>query len=448
MRVGRAPRWRLSDSPGVVLGSLVAGVAVGRLLPEPAAGLKVIVDVYVDLLKMVALPFMVAVVIFSLRGLLADKRYAAMLQRLLLTFLGGFAAAALVGLAASLVVGPGRHLGPDHLEAMGRLAGTTLGGSHDTLALFGAEAPSVGHGLSDVALSLIPANIFAALTRGETLKVMAFSLLFGLAVGRGGGAVAQTLAEVLETVYETCLRLTEWFNRLLPLVLFAMAASQTARTGLEPLWAMSRFLLAIALGSLALLLLSLGTLRLLSGRTWPEVLHSQREPLLMALITRNGHACMPQMIASLVEGLGFPRSRIELLVPLGASLVRLGPVLNIVIATVFIAQLYAVPLGAAQLGVIAAGSMLAGFASSGMNNVLAISLTGLVCNYLRLPFEAAMALFMAVEPVCDYLSGLVEVAGTIAFAASSAGRPPEREAARVGSGADPVPATEAQAVQG
>jgi Na+/H+-dicarboxylate symporter len=422
---------RLTDSPRVVLGSILAGVVVGHLAPGLAGDLGVIGDIYIDLLKMVVLPFMVAALIFSLRKLLADQQGSTILPRILLAFAGTFCLAVLAGLLAGLLVGPGRALAPETLLAMGKLAGTgALGGNQDTLALFGSEVSVREQSLGSFALSLIPVNIFAALTQGETLKVMAFSLMFGLAVGRITGRVAETLTDVLETVYQACLTLTEWFNRLLPLVLFAVVASRTASTGLEPLRAMLKFLLALALGSGAVLGLSLWGLRLASRRSWTEVLASQREPLLMAMVTRSAHACMPKMIASLVETLGFSRNRIELLVPVGVSVVRAGAVLYLATATVFIAQLYDVHFGAAQLGVVAAGSMMAGLAASGMSSaVIAVSLLGLVCSQLRLPYEAALALFLAVDPVCDIAITVVEVACNNAFAATVAGLSAEREGA-------------------
>ncbi len=49
---------------------------------------------------------------------------------------------------------------------------------------------------------------------------------------------------------------------------------------------------------------------------------------------------MPSMIESLVDELGFARSRVELLVPLTVSLLRVGPMVYYVCATLFIAQLY------------------------------------------------------------------------------------------------------------
>ena len=417
---------RLAGNPWMVVASIAAGLGVGQWAPRLAASLGLIGDIYIDLLKMVVLPFMVAAVIFSLRKLLSDRQSAGILPRILVAFGLAFILAALTGLLAALLIEPGRHLPPSTLLVMGRLAGAgafSSGGGHLDLALFGSDGISQGQSLGEFVRTLIPSNVFAALNRGETMKVLAFSLLFGLAVGKAPGRKAESLTQALETVYRACLALTQWFNLVLPLVLFAIVASQTAKTGLEPLRAMAKFLVALGLGALLLVLLSLWTLRVTSRRAWAEVVRSQREPLLMAVATRSSNACMPAMIASLVDALGFDRSRIELLVPLGISLLRLGPVLYYVVATVFIGQLYDIHFSLLQLGMVAVSAILAGFASAGMTGLITLSMTGLVCTYLRLPFEAALALFVAVDPVCDMMRTVVLVAGNNAFAALAAGSP-------------------------
>lgn len=421
----RQSAWlRLESNPWVVIGSILAGLAVGELAPKLALSLEVVGDIYLNLLKMVVLPFIVAAVIFSLRKLFSDSNSAAILPRLLAAFLLSFFGAALIGLLVGILVAPGRHLSPDTLMAMGQLAGTDTF-SHDYIALSATSASKPAQGLGDIILTLIPGNIFTALTEGDTLKVLAFSLMFGFAVGKTRERAAETFSSALETIYHACLTLTRWFNRMLPVVLFAIIASQIAKTGLEPLKAMFKFILALALGTLVIALLSLLALRVVSRRTWPEVLRSQRAPWLMAIATRNSPACMPTMITSLVESLGFVRSRIELLVPLGISLLQIGSALYYALATFFIAQLYDVRLTLLQMGVVVVGSVLVGIASSGMSGLVAIGLTGLVCDYLRLPFEAAMALFVAVDPLVDILDTLVTVAGNMAFAAMTAGSPAE-----------------------
>jgi Na+/H+-dicarboxylate symporter len=132
---------------------------------------------------------------------------------------------------------------------------------------------------------------------------------------------------------------------------------------------------------------------------------------------------MPVMIESLADKLGFARSRVELLVPLATSLLRVGPVVYYVTATLFIAQLYGRDLTIADVALVMGASVLAGFASAGMTGLVTVSLVGMTCAYLGLPFEAAFILFLAVDPICDMLRTLVLVLGNTAAVSLICPRP-------------------------
>ena len=60
------------------------------------------------------------------------------------------------------------------------------------------------------------------------------------------------------------------------------------------------------------------------------------------------------------------------------------------------------------------GSVLAGLASAGTSSLVTVSLTSVACSYLGLPFEAALALFLAIDPICDIFRTLVLVIGNSA----------------------------------
>lgn len=412
--------WRKSaSSPSVVVCSLVAGVVAGLRAPEFSTKIGIFGDIYVDLLKMIVLPFMVSAVIFSLRQLMQEGGTPRMLQRVVVIFIAAMIVTALAGQLASLVMTPGADLSADTLSTLGRLVGEDLNRSgYVEMSLFGPLPPVVQPmGFGAMLLSTIPSNIFAALSQGDTLKALVFSMLFGLAIGKVAAKSSDSLTQSLETVYRACQKLTHWFNYMLPVVLFSMVASQVAKTGLEPMRAMLNFIVTLGIAAVVLVALSLWLLRRSSHKTWREVLRSQREPLTIAVATRSSTACMPSMIDSLVDGLHFPRSRIELLVPLGVSLLRLGPVLYYVVATFFIAQMYGRVLLPVEMGMIAIGAILAGFASAGMSGLITISLIGVVCSYIGLPFEAVLVLFATIDPVCDIFRTIVLVATNNAFAA-------------------------------
>ncbi len=58
--------YSLAINPWVVLGCLAAGIATGMAAPATGMALGFIGDIYVDLLKMVTLPFMVSAVVWSM----------------------------------------------------------------------------------------------------------------------------------------------------------------------------------------------------------------------------------------------------------------------------------------------------------------------------------------------------------------------------------------------
>jgi Na+/H+-dicarboxylate symporter len=268
--------------------------------------------------------------------------------------------------------------------------------------------------LRDVLGTLIPSNVFASFAQGEALKALVFALLFGFAVGRVPARVSHALIDSLDTVYCACQTLTRWFNYPVPIVLFCMGASQIGQHGFEALSPMAGFVLTFCASAGLLVGLALVVIHHRSGQPWSQVLEALRAPFALAVVTRSSAVCMPAMIESLVEKLGFARLRVELLVPLSVSILRTGPILYYICATLFIAALYGRALTVQEIGLIAIVSTLAGFASAGVSGVVTLSMLGTTSAYLGLPFEAAFILFIAVEPVCDIARTVLIVIGNCA----------------------------------
>ncbi|MCY0386973.1 cation:dicarboxylase symporter family transporter [Robbsia sp. Bb-Pol-6] len=406
--------YAIALNPWVVLGSLLSGAMFGAMVPAAAVRLATLGDIYVGLLKMTALPFMISAVIFSLQRLLRIGGTGRLLVRVTVVFVAASILVAVVGTAVLLVVRPGERLSHTTMATFGRIVGTDLDSTDTAMALYGADATVASPGFLEMVRDLVPTNIFAALASGEILKALVFALLFGMAVGYVPSRISDGLTQALETVYHACQKLMHWLSYPLPLVLFCMSASQLAKIGLGPLQAMMQFVLAFALASTLLLLVALSLIWRRSGQSLGRTLDALRGPFTLALATRNSAACMPSMIQSLADGLGFARSRVELLVPLAISLLRIGPVVYYACATLFIAQLYGRALGPLELLTVVLASVLAGFASAGMTGLVTVSLVGMTCTYLHLPFEAAFVLFLAVDPICDILRTLVLVIGNTA----------------------------------
>ena len=330
---------------------------------------------------------------------------------------------ALASAVGTLLMQPGGHMSIDSKAAMGKIIGESVDNGNIDMALRGVEVQTTTNTLTTVISSLLPSNIFDSLAKGETLKALVFSLLFGFAVGQLHGRTSDSMSNMLETVYQACQLLTRWVNIPVPLVLICMTASQVGNTGLDPLVIMMEFVVAFLVVSLALLAVSVLILRWRSGRSLAQVFDSMRETLTLGVATNSSANCMPAMVDGLVERLHFARTRVELLVPLSVSLLRIGAVAYFVCGTLFVAELYDRDLSAAEIGLVVLISALSGFASAGMAGILTISLIGTSCNYLGLPFEAAFILFVAVDPICAMVRTAVTVISSCAAVSMVCAKP-------------------------
>ena len=418
---------RFANSPLTLLFCILFGSLLAWLTPEFSKTLAVVGLVYVDLLKMIVLPFMVSLVILSLQKLFRAGNTTVIIGRVVIVFSAFSFIAALAGAVGTLIIRPGTDMSPSTKAALGRIVNTDVDNSNTQMSLYTVEAAPKPLSLLDVVAAFIPTNIFASLANGETLKVLVFALIFGVAVGKVPGKTAASLEQSLETINQACQGLTRWINLPVPFVLVCMTASQLADTGFETMRAMIGFV-GVFLGiSTLLLLAAVAVLAHRAGCSYVRVLDSMREPFSLGVATNNSATCMPAMVEALAEQLKFSRSQSELLVPLSVTLLRSGAIVYFVCGTLFIAALYGRQLSGMEVGFAILVSVLSGFASTGMAGIATIAMIGSACQYLGMPFEAAFLLLVAVDPICAMARTVVTVIGSCAAVATVCTRPIQSE---------------------
>lgn len=407
-----AQKWSLH--PITVVGCLALGGLLGTWRPETGVQLAMVGKVYVNLLTMIVLPFLVSSVIFSLQRLFHDGGSGRIMGRLAAVFILGTAMAAALGAATSMALAPVAGVTEETRSALGGIVGGDADRANTEMPLVAPDEAVDSVSLERILLGLVPSNVFAALVDGQMLQTLVFAMLFGIAAGQVPQRISASLNETLETIYRSCQTLARWINIPLPLVLFSLAASQIAKTGWDPIVAMGRFVLSFGVIALMLFVLSLWIISRRSDRPFGEVLDALREGIALAIATNNIAVCMPAMIEAMAERLSFMRTRVELLVPLAASLFRAGAVVYFIAATLFIAQIYDRNLTGMEILLVAVVAWLTGFATAGMSGIVTVTMVGTICTQLNLPFEAAFVLFVAVDPVCTMLRTTLNMATSCA----------------------------------
>jgi proton glutamate symport protein len=406
----------LLRSPWLILGSVLASLVFGLTSPDWALSLQPVGDIYLSMLKIVVLPFLLSAIISSLAKLVKSDAARQYMGRIALFYTVGLVSTACLGLALALVMKPGSLPTGESRSTLGEVVRSSKSAVAANLEISLSETPELTDSKASgiqVAVKYIPSNIFEALTLGDTLKVLIFSIIFGIAAGSTASA-KEDFASGLDFIYRSCQTLMRWFIYPLPFAVFAIVSSEVAKSGVDYLLAMQDFVITQIAASVVLFLAATLIISLKLKVGFGRVIRALSEPALLALTTRSSVICIPSAIDALTRNLKTPLNGTELVMPLGVTMFRFGPAFYFAICTIFVAQMYGTELGITDYIFIVFASVLAALASTGTTSVLTISLVSMVCVPLKLPFEAALALFIAADPFVDSFRTLAIVYGNCA----------------------------------
>jgi Na+/H+-dicarboxylate symporter len=196
---------KLATHPATIATAIIGGIVLGIWAPVFSSTIGFVGMVYVNLLKMVVLPFMVSAIIFSMRQLFQMEGFERSIGKVAFYFLAAIALSAVIGAATGGLAGPGRGLEPETLIVFGKMVEKSTGTATDyELPLSAPEAALADNAPRQVVQQIIPDNIFAALSQGDSIKILFFAILFGIAFGFAPNRIADSLSLTLESVYRAC----------------------------------------------------------------------------------------------------------------------------------------------------------------------------------------------------------------------------------------------------
>ena len=395
------PAWlKWLRSPWAILISSILGIFIGTTQPQVAGWIAPFGTLYLGLLKMCVLPILLSAIANSLGRLMQSHDARQYVQRILVVFPLSLLAVSTVAVAIAAVAGPGRDLGADTMQNLGVLVNQS--GIDLEVSLSGPIADTAtGTNVTSLVTSLVPDNIFEALSNDQTLKVLLFAIIFGVSLGLVKAPSSVALFDILDSVYRTFNQVIQGLTYLLPFGLCSLLAYQLSRVGIEVLLSMVNFVVvSLATFAFIYLISTLILWRRAGIGFWPTML-AIKDPNILALATSSSLACLPAAITSLSDNLKFNAQTTNLVMPLAITLCRFGSVIYFASATLFVTQLYQRDLGLTGLAIVIIASILAGMATSGVSGILTLTMLGLVLDPLKLPLEAVLVLFIAIDPLMD-----------------------------------------------
>ena len=120
------------------------------------------------------------------------------------------------------------------------------------------RSPEAGATAETGIFSVIPTNIFAALSANDSLRVLSFALVFGIGMVMTERELGHSIFGALRHVQAVCITIFDWFSLLVPIGIVALIAPQVAQLGADAFRVLALFVYAFL--ATAFLLLSVAIL--------------------------------------------------------------------------------------------------------------------------------------------------------------------------------------------
>ena len=209
--------------------------------------------------------------------------------------------------------------------------------------------PTFGQWLVD----LVPANPIKSAADGAMLPLIVFTLAFAIALTRVDPARRQPVVRFFQGIAEASLVLVQWVLKLAPIGVFALAVALAARLGVSAAGAVAGYMIIVSLIVVVFVLLIMYPIAVVLGkRSLKEFARAAFPAQAVAFSSRSSLAALPTMMESARTQLRLPEAVVAFLIPLSASLYRVGAAIGMTIGVVFVAKLYGADMTTARLATI------------------------------------------------------------------------------------------------
>ncbi len=383
----------------LILISVALSIFLGICAPNLFTSIKFLGDIFINLLKLFALPLISSTLIVTLGNM---RKNLGDLKSLVQGAAGYMLCSEVMAVTIALLL--------FNLFA----AGT---GVDPNLILQGSEYSATNTSslsLANFLSAIIPHNIFDSLAKFDLLPVVIFSTMFGVGcsiVGVGAEPITKICTAVRD-VSNSCLH---GVMLLSPLGIFALVgvgiAAASASGQLESsLTALMMFVLVLVLGLLLHALWQLIFAVIMSSQSPWHILKNNIPVFSTAFATSSSVATLPTAM-HVADNLQSDPTVTRFMLPICASINIGGMMMYEVAAALFFSQILGVDLSLSQQILVALASILGGMAEGGIPETSLVSLV-VVFKIVNVPLNA-ISVLLPLDRILDRFRTVVNIFGNI-----------------------------------
>ncbi|WP_445612749.1 glutamate/aspartate:proton symporter GltP [Geobacillus sp. YF-1] len=377
---------------------LILGIVVGALFygnPKVAVYLQPIGDIFLRLIKMIVIPIVVSSLIVGVANVGDVKKLGKLGAKTIIYFEIITTIAIVVGLLAANIFQPGTGVNMKSLEKT------------DIQSYIDTTNEVQHHSMAETFVNIVPKNVFEALSTGNMLPIIFFSVMFGLGVA-AIGEKGQPVLRFFQGTAEAMFYVTNQIMKFAPFGVFALIGVTVSKFGVASLLPLSKLVILVYAVMAFFVVVVLGITAKLVGINIFHIIKILKDELVLAYSTSSSETVLPKIMEKM-EKFGCPKAVTSFVIPTGYSFNLDGSTLYQALAAIFIAQLYGIDMPLSQQISLVLVLMVT---SKGIAGVPGVSFVVLLATLgtVGIPVEG-LAFIAGIDRILDMARTAVNVVG-------------------------------------
>ena len=401
-----------------ILIGMLMGVVFGVLMLQIQGGvgfigawIKPLGTIFVKLLKLIAVPLILASLIKGISDLKDISKFASIGLKTVVIYVLTTVVAIGIGLSLVNIFKPGNGVSD---ATISKLTATYANNSSvkGKIEEAGRQQDS---GPLDFVVDMVPENAFSALSNNKLmLQVIFLSIFLGISLLLIGEKRAKPLKDIFDSLNDVVLKMVDLIMLSAPYAVFALLANVVVSSGdLELLYALL-FYASVVVGGLFLMVCFYLFILAFVVKKNPFWFLKQFSPAqLLAFSTSSSAATLPVTMERVEEHIGVDKEVSSFVLPVGATINMDGTSLYQAVAAVFIAQALNFDLTFTDQLMIVLTALLASIGSAAVPGAGMVMLV-IVLESVGFPADKlaiGLALIFAVDRPLDMCRTVINVTG-------------------------------------
>jgi len=366
--------------------ALILGIFVGWAFPDFAVKTHVLAEIFLRMVKMIIAPLLFATLVVGIAGHADVKSLGRLGVKTLVYFEVVTTFALIIGLGFANIFKPGEGM----VDVVSR--NIALGDIVNNMT-----ASTSHSSFGEMLLGLFPTSIVQAMSEGNLLQIVVFSIFFALAIC-AVGKKAQPVLDLLNAVSKIMFKFTEYVMMFAPIGIFGAIAYTVGTNGIDILMNYGKIIFALYTALIVFVIAVLLIACKIVKISFRGLIKAIQEPALLTFTTASSEAALPKAM-SIMENFGVPKSIVGFVMPTGYTFNLDGSTLYLAMAVLFSTQLVGINLTIEQQFVIMFALMLTSKGVAGVPRASLIVLAGTLTSF-NYPI-LGVAILLGIDQILD-----------------------------------------------